>query len=119
MEMVDAVIAVFADHNAAEAAVKKLAAAGFAMKNLHVVGKRALGATLHGIGVPKDVVDGYEAAMKADGFLVMAHGAVEEIARAKAILHAATPSRLEVHSGVRHAHDDQGSTTPAEPHPAV
>jgi hypothetical protein len=37
--MPDSAIAVFADRNAAEAAVKKLAAAGFAMKNLSVVGK--------------------------------------------------------------------------------
>jgi len=34
----DTVIAVFADHNAAETAVKKLTAAGFEMKNLSVVG---------------------------------------------------------------------------------
>ncbi|MGD0635011.1 MAG: general stress protein [Beijerinckiaceae bacterium] len=36
---VDSVIAVFADHPAAEAAVKKLLAAGFETKNLSVVGK--------------------------------------------------------------------------------
>ena len=36
---VDSVIAVFADHNAAETAVKKLTTAGFEMKNLSVVGK--------------------------------------------------------------------------------
>lgn len=35
----NSVIAVFADHNAAETAVKKLTAAGFEMKNLSVVGK--------------------------------------------------------------------------------
>src|SRR5271170_4499135 len=39
METADAVIAVFADHHAAETAVKKLSAAGFEMKNLSVVGK--------------------------------------------------------------------------------
>ena len=39
MEKADTVIAVFADHNAAEAAVKTLTAAGFEMKNLSVVGK--------------------------------------------------------------------------------
>ena len=33
------VIAVFQDHHAAESAVKKLAEAGFEMKNLSVVGK--------------------------------------------------------------------------------
>ena len=35
----NAVIAIFADHEAAETAVKKLAAAGIDMKNLSVVGK--------------------------------------------------------------------------------
>lgn len=39
MEQADAVIAVFADHQAAEAAIKKLTTAGFEMKNLSVVGK--------------------------------------------------------------------------------
>jgi hypothetical protein len=39
MEKIDSVVAVFADHDAAEAAVKKLAAAGFELKNLSVVGK--------------------------------------------------------------------------------
>jgi len=39
MEIVDSVVAVFADHSAAEAAVKKLAASGFDMKNLSLVGK--------------------------------------------------------------------------------
>jgi hypothetical protein len=39
MEQVDSVIATFADHQAAEAAVKKLTAAGFEMKNLSLVGK--------------------------------------------------------------------------------
>ena len=36
---IDSVVAVFTDHNAAEAAVKKLTTAGFEMKNLSVVGK--------------------------------------------------------------------------------
>jgi hypothetical protein len=39
MQKIDTVIAVFAEHPAAEAAVKKLSAAGFEMKNLSVVGK--------------------------------------------------------------------------------
>ena len=37
--MDDSVIAVFDDHNAADAAVKQLSAGGFEMKNLSVVGK--------------------------------------------------------------------------------
>src|SRR5271157_4599274 len=39
MENVDTAIAVFADHQAAEAAVKKLAEARFEMKNLSIVGQ--------------------------------------------------------------------------------
>ena len=39
--------------------------------------------------------------MKADGFLVMAHGAAEEMVRAKAILGTANPSHLDVHAGVK------------------
>ena len=172
MENTDTVIAVFADHNAAETAVKKLTAAGFSMKNLSVVGKgyetdekvvgfynagnrvkfwgvrgafwgglwgmffgglfltipvvghvvvlgylasmvfygienavvvggmSALGASLYSIGIPKDSVIQYETALKADQFLVMAHGAASEVARAKAILGTVNPSGLEVHTGV-------------------
>jgi hypothetical protein len=39
MERNDSVIAVFAEHSAAETAIKKLISAGFEMKNLSVVGK--------------------------------------------------------------------------------
>ncbi len=173
METADTVIAVFADHQTAETAVKKLTAAGFDMKNLSVVGKgyhteekvvgfynvgdrikfwgkrgafwggfwglffgglfmtipvvghvivlgylaatafsavesavvvgglSALGAALYGIGIPKDSVIQYETALKADRFLVMAHGSAEETARAKAILGTANPLRLDVHAGAK------------------
>ena len=39
MDNTDTVVAVFADHPAAEAAIKKLSAAGFDMKHLSIVGK--------------------------------------------------------------------------------
>ncbi len=39
MDKMDSVVATFPDHVAAEAAVKKLQAAGFDMKNLSVIGK--------------------------------------------------------------------------------
>lgn len=169
MEKADSVVAVFADHTAAETAVKKLTAASFEMKNLSVVGKgfhteekvvgfynigdrvkfwgargafwgglwglffgglfltipvvghvvvlgylaatviagvenavvvgglSALGAALYSIGVPKDSIIKYEAAVKADSFLVTAHGTAEEIARAKAILATVNPTSLDVH----------------------
>jgi hypothetical protein len=169
----DSVVAVFADHNAAETAVKKLTATGFEMKNLSVVGKgyhtdekvvgfynagdrvkfwgkrgafwgglwglffgglfltipvvghvvvlgylatiaiagienavivggmSALGAALYSIGIPKDSVIQYETALKADSFLVMAHGTAEEMARAKTILGTVNPSRVDVHAGAK------------------
>ena len=62
-------------------------------------GLSALGATLYSIGVPKDGVRQYETAVKAEGFLVMAHGSPAEMARAKTILSAADPSRLDVAAG--------------------
>ena len=142
----NSVIAVFADHKMAEAAVKKLAEGGIEMKHLSVVGKgyhtdekvvgfynagdrikfwgkngafwgglwgwlvggvfmtipavgsvvvlgylttmvisavegaavvgglSALGAALYSTGIPKDSVLAYESAVKADEFLVLAHG---------------------------------------------
>jgi heat induced stress protein YflT len=165
----NAVIAIFSDHQKAEAAVKKLIAAGFEMKNLSVVGKgyhtdekvvgfynvgdrvkfwgtrgafwgglwgmffgglflaipvvghvvvlgylasmaiwgienavivgglSALGAALYSIGIPKDSVIKYETAVKADGFLVMAHGTAEEMARAKVAIEAAGPTQIHQH----------------------
>jgi len=57
----------------------------------------ALGAAIYSIGVPKDSVIQYEEAVKADGFLIMAHGTIDEVARAKAILSTANPSKLNMH----------------------
>jgi hypothetical protein len=68
-----------------------------------VGGLSALGAALYGIGVPKDSVVQYETAVKADSFLVMAHGPTEDVARAKAILGTLKPSRLDVHTGAQAA----------------
>jgi hypothetical protein len=173
MESIDSVVAVFADHHAAEAAVKKLTDAGFEMKQLSLVGKgyhtdekvvgfynagdrikfwgtrgafwggfwglffgglfmtiplvghvvvlgylatvaisgienailvgglSALGAAIYGLGVPKDSVLQYETAIKADGFLVMAHGSPDEVSRAKSILGTAEPSSLTVHNATQ------------------
>jgi hypothetical protein len=173
MEVDDTVIAVFVKHQDAEAAVKKLAAAGLDMKHLSVVGKgyhtdekvvgfynmgdrvkfwgargafwgglwglffggmfiaipvigsvvvlgylaativsavesavmvgglSALGAALYSIGIPKDSVIEYESALKADGFVVMAHGTADEIAHARTILASLDPSRLDVHQAAK------------------
>jgi hypothetical protein len=66
-----------------------------------VGGLSALGAALYSIGIPKDSVIQYEEAVKADGFLVVAHGSADEMARAKAILETANPARLDMHKGVK------------------
>jgi hypothetical protein len=165
----NAVIAVFTDHNTADAAVRKLADAGIDIKHLSVVGKgyhteekvvgfyntgdrmkfwgkrgafwgglwgwlfggvfmfvpvvghvvvlgylasmviaavegaavvgglSALGAALFGSGIPKDSVIAYETAIKADGFLVTAHGPTDEMERAKAILATLGAERVDLH----------------------
>jgi hypothetical protein len=66
-----------------------------------VGGLSALGAAIYSLGVPKDSVLQYETAIKADGFLVMAHGSSDEVARAKSILGTSNPSSLTVHSGMQ------------------
>jgi len=171
MTTTDSVIAVFADHPAADAAVKSLTAAGFDVKDLSIVGKGyhteehavgfynvgermkiwgsrgafwgalwgfffggvflmvpvvgqvmvlgylataviaavegalalgglgALGAALMSLGVPKDSIVEYETVIKADGFLVMAHGSADEMARARTLLVAAGSQRIDAHAG--------------------
>lgn len=51
-----------------------------------VGGLSALGAALTQIGVPKDQVIKYEAALKVDKFLLVVHGSVEQQAQARALL---------------------------------
>jgi hypothetical protein len=169
MTELSSVVAVFADHQAADAAVKKLADAGIDMKHLSIVGKgyhtdekavgfynvgdrvklwgkrgafwgglwgwffsgvfltipvighvvvlgylaamvvsaiegavvvgglSALGAALYSSGIPKNSVVEYETAVKADSFLVTAHGPAEEMARARAILGTLNPARVDLH----------------------
>jgi len=167
----ESVIAVFGEHEEADAAVKKLAHAGVKIENLSIVGKgyhseekivgfynagdrvkfwgkrgafwgglwglfaggvslilpvigpvmvlgylaaivisavegavmvgglSALGAALYSVGVPRNSVVQYEQAVKADGFLVIVHGAAAELTRAKAILAQGHPTRLDLHDG--------------------
>jgi hypothetical protein len=65
-----------------------------------VGGLSALSAALYGIGIPKDSVIAYETALKADGFMVVAHGTAEEMARAKAVLGTTGPKSVDVHADV-------------------
>lgn len=73
-----------------------------ALENALIVGGlSALGASLYSINIPKDSVINYEAAAKADDYLVMAHGTPEEMARAKSVLSTIEPSSLAVHPGAK------------------
>ena len=170
MKINDSIIAVFAEHQEAEQAIKKLAAAGFQMKDLSIVGKgyhtdehvvgfynageriqfwgvrgafwgglwglffgglfitmpvigpvivlgylattlvaaiegavlvggmSALGAALYSIGISKDSVLEYETAIKANGFLVIAHGSGDMIDQAKKIMSLVRPLTIDLHS---------------------
>jgi hypothetical protein len=63
-------------------------------------GLSALGAAMHSVGIPRDSVVQYEQAVKADGFLVIVHGPVAELTRARTILAQGNPSRLDLHDGL-------------------
>lgn len=63
-----------------------------------VGGLSALGAALYGLGVPKHSIVRYETALKADKYLIIAHGDVAEVERARGIierLHATSAEILE------------------------
>jgi len=62
-----------------------------------VGGLSALGAGLYSIGIPKDSVVKYEAALKSDKFLLLAHGTAEEVAKARDILQTTDATEVAVH----------------------
>jgi len=62
-----------------------------------VGGLSVLGAGLFSIGIPKDSVVKYETAIKADKYLVVAHGTDSEIANAREILRSTNPAELNDH----------------------
>ena len=60
-------------------------------------GLSALGAALYGIGIPKDSVMQFETALKSDQFLVIAHGAPDEVTKARRILEATGAASVAAH----------------------
>jgi len=172
MQASDSVIAVFADHGPAEAAVQRLANAGLPAESLSVVGKaydrgdravglfdtggqvrfwgergafwgrlwsqfsgglfvtvpvvgpvivlgalapkamsavddanraggsNAIGSALSGIGIPGNSVVQYEFAVKADGFIVMAHDIGTDFERARDVLRETDPAHIETHAAI-------------------
>jgi uncharacterized membrane protein len=53
-----------------------------------VGGLSAIGAALYSIGIPKDSIVQYEAALKSDHFLLLAHGTPEEVEKARGVMEA-------------------------------
>ena len=60
-------------------------------------GLTAIGGALVSIGIPKDSVIRYETALKADKFMLIVHGTLEEVARAKNILIENKAEEANVH----------------------
>jgi hypothetical protein len=58
----------------------------------------ALGAGLYSIGIPKDSIVKYEAALRSDKFVLLAHGTADEVAKAKKILQTTHPAEVAVHA---------------------
>ena len=177
MSQHDAIVAVYAEHDAAEAAIRKVAEAGFDMKHFSIVGHGyhteeqvigfysagdrvkfwgsrgaywgglwgllfggmmltipvvgpvmvlghlaavvftavsgaiegavvlgglgALGAALFSIGIPHHSVLQYEQALKADGFLVVAHGPAAEMERVRTLLQISGPLQIDLHADAK------------------
>ncbi len=60
-------------------------------------GLGALGSALYSIGIPRDSILEYETALRADKFLLLAHGTESEMEQAREILSSTSPERLDVH----------------------
>jgi len=63
-----------------------------------VGGVSALGAGLYSIGIPKDSIVKYEAALKTDQFLLIAHGTAAEVAKVKDIIDSTHPLYCTLHT---------------------
>jgi hypothetical protein len=75
-----------------------LAALVGALESAIVVGGlSALTAALVSMGIPKEQSIKYEAALKADKYLLVVHGTAEEVERARALLAETSPATLETH----------------------
>lgn len=62
-----------------------------------VGGLSAVGAGLFSLGIPKDSVLTYETALKTDKFLLMVHGSVAEVEKARDVLETTQPENVTFH----------------------
>ncbi len=63
-----------------------------------VGGVSALGAGLYGIGIPKDSIIEYELAIKTDKYLLIVHGTILEVEKAREIIESTRPVSVTVHA---------------------
>jgi len=62
-----------------------------------VGGLSAVGAGLYSIGIPKDSVVKYESALRADKFIVVAHGTGAEVTKARDVMQTSRPAEFAIH----------------------
>jgi hypothetical protein len=62
-----------------------------------VGGLTALGAGLYSLGIPKDSILRYETALKADHFVIVAHGDRDDVSKAARILEKSSPLSVDEH----------------------
>ncbi|MGB6088546.1 MAG: hypothetical protein WBG26_03545 [Candidatus Binataceae bacterium] len=74
-----------------------------------VGGMTAIGAGLYSIGIPKDSVVKYESALKADKFIVVAHGTAAEVAKARDVMQTTQPTSLALHQSDPEAQTDMAA----------
>lgn len=109
-------VATFANHNQAEAIIKKLKTAGLGKSKLSIVSKdkRLMAGGSAGIDligeinalpaeqfscIPLENLPGYEDELGADRVLLVMHGFPEEITQAKSIVDSAHPESWDGHAG--------------------
>lgn len=63
-----------------------------------VGGLSAIGAGLVGLGIPKDSVLEYEVALKTDQYLLLVHGSLADVEKARSIVEATLPVKVTVHA---------------------
>ena len=61
-------------------------------------GLSALGAALYSLGIPEELVESYETAIKTDRILLLVHGTADEAARAATLLGAEGAASVEGHA---------------------
>jgi hypothetical protein len=62
------------------------------------------------MGIPKDSVVQYEAALKTDKFLLMVHGTAAEVEKARGLIEGTRPINVTLHSA-----EVVGATVPLRP----